>query len=296
MARIGHFADVHYPGPDDTFRSDLGTLLNTKDSDIVVHGGDQIIGNEANVPHSPESDIRDYWENVVEDVSGAIDASHAIMGNHDVPYPYAERITAEYIGSDRTGTPQHITPADGVSVYLINTQGPAIVQGGDDSVAQNNCYVPYSELEWLNTKLSNSPSGEINIVIGHAPVWFSTNEEMFSYHPDAPWADRLHAYMIPDTAYDVVDNFELVRRIMESNAPVVYLSGHDFHIGAEEYTNVGGTGFYHIWQDHYGETGSSSPNRLGFLDADPSTGTVQFRTFPSGGTTETTVMDITPNW
>lgn len=296
MVRIGHFADLHHPQePTSEAVTDLDILLNTKQSDLIVWGGDQVVGDEANVPHTPESQITSFWEDVVEQVSGAIDASYAISGNHDVPYTYWERISREYIG-DRVETPRHLQPENGVSVFLINTQGPAAVQGGDDSIAQNNCYVPYHELEWLDTKLSEAQSrGDIKIVIGHSPVWFSTDSAHYSYNEDAPWGGKQFAYMGPTNGYDVVQNYDMCRRVLESHGPTVYVSGHEYQASSETYRDISDNAdpVYHIWQNHYGQFANGS---TAMIDANPSDGTVKFKSVEKSTGNETTVMNITESW
>lgn len=294
--RFGHFADVHHPQePTSEVTTDLDILLNQKVSDFIVWGGDQVVGDEPNVPHTPESQITTFWEDIVEQVSGAIDASYAIPGNHDIPYTYWDRISRQYIG-DRVETPRHIEPIDGVSVFLINTQGPAAVQGGGDSIGQNNCYVPYYELEWLYEKLEAAKSrGDIKIVIGHSPVWFSTDSNHFSYNPDAPWGNKKFAYMSPSNGYDVCQNYDMVRRVLESHGPAVYISGHEYQADSETYRDISNNSdpVYHVWQNHYGQFSGGS---TALIDVDVSAGGVKFTSVEKSTGNETTVMNETASW
>lgn len=294
--RFGHFADVHHPKPTTSdVVTDLDILLNSKNSERIIWGGDQVVGDEPNVPHTPENQITTFWEDIVEQVSGAIDASYAIGGNHDVPYTYWNKISRQYIG-DRVGTPQVMRPVDGVTICLINTQGAAAVQGGGDSIAQNNCYVPYHELEWLNEQLSAADDrNDIKIVIGHAPVWFSTDSNHYTYNPDAPWGDKNFGYMRNTNAYDIVSNFNMCRRVLESNGPVVYLSGHEYQADSEIFRDISNNSdpVYHVWQNHYGQFSNGS---TAFVDADTVTGNVKFVSVEKSTGNETTVMDVTPSW
>jgi hypothetical protein len=126
-------------------------------------------------------------------------------------------------------------------------------------------------------------------------MWFSTDENHYSYHPDAPWENKGNAYLGPKNAYDVCSNFDMVRRVLEENGPTVWISGHEYQASAETYRDVSNnrTPVYHLWQHHYGQHGPAS---MGTIDVDTASGTITFTSVASGSGTETTVMDVTPAW
>lgn len=293
--RIGHWADIHHPEnaiSNSTVRGDLDHLSNTLASDMIVHGGDQLSGREPAVPHMPDSDARDYWETIVGGVSGATDKSYAIPGNHEIPYPEWERISREYIG-DRIDTPQVLQPVSGLTVLMINTQSPAIVQGGSDSIGQDYPRIAMWEVEWLMNEVDNAHSrGDVVVVVGHAPLWFaSTNSGINSYHPDAPFASLSEAYMIPgDHSYEIPHNYQHVMDNLTARSPVIYLSGHDYQSAADEYRNI--SGVHHTWQKHY----SDGATNFAYCDIDTSTGNVTYNLVSSGTHTETQLMSVTPTW
>lgn len=307
MVRIGHFADIHHEKVDaSTFKTDLQYLWD-KGLDSLIWGGDQIVGDEPNVPHSPASNMRAFWNDVEEQLgSAALDEMYAIAGNHDIPYTHHEEIASEYLSRSRVRTPIEIQPVAGVTILLINTQGPAIVQGGGDSVAQDYCRVPYQEIKWLHEKLSDAASrGDIRIVIGHAPIWFGTNPTLESYNPDAPWDDKQDAYLggsdSSGQAYEIPQNFDMIRQTLEEHTPIVYFCGHDYHGpgfgGSAEEVRVFND-IHHVWQDHY----SIGPSTFAYLDADPARGSVTYTTVNSidhprrAGHTEQEIINITKSW
>lgn len=303
MVRIGHFADVHHPREADAFRSDLAHLVEERAADLLLWGGDQVAGREPAVPHAPAEDVRSFWDAVEAAVGSSVfEVSYAVPGNHDVPFTHWIEVSSEYLDPSHLRTPIRLRPAEGVTVLAVNTQGPAIVQGGGDSVAQNHCFVPYHELRWLDRELAAAADrGDVRIVVGHAPVAFGTDPALECYHPEAPWTDRRLAYLGDDQAYEVPQNFQAVWRTLDAHAPVVYLSGHDYHGpgsggSLETARTVGGV--HHVWQDHY----SIGPSTVGFLDADPAAGSVEYVTVNSvahpseQGHSEQVIVSTTEDW
>lgn len=308
MTRIGHLCDIHHPEPDpSTLQIDLQHMTGLG-LDYLVWGGDQIVGNEPEVPHSPASHLRSFWDDVGSYMGTDVyDRSYALAGNHDIPYTHHENIGAEYLARERVVTPMKVQPVSGVTILLINTQGPAIVQGGGDSVGQDYCRVPYHELEWLDAELAAAKRrGDIRIVTGHAPMWFGPHRDLASWNPDVGWNDPAYAYLegtdYTGQIYEIPQNFELVRQVLQRHTPVAYFCGHDYHgPGAgngsmETSSSIGG--IYHTWQDHY----SVGPSTFAYFDADPTTGTVTYKTVNSSdhptklGLSEQTILDISPAW
>lgn len=309
MVRIGHLCDFHWGSADWTdaeLETDLQYMVS-KGLDEIVWGGDQIIGDEANVPHSPASDIRGFWDDVEAYMgSDVFDKSYALAGNHDIPYTHHIDVSSEYIDRDRLVTPIKIQPVDGVSIFLINTQGPAIVQGGGDSVGQHYCRVPYHELQWLDDELSKAANdGDIRIVIGHAPIWFGPDPNLVSYNPDVGWASKKYSYLGGEAntgqIYEIPQNYEMIRQVLEQHTPVIYLCGHDYHgpgAGGSAETSSLINGIQHVWQDHY----SVGPSTLAYFDADPITGNVTYTTVNSSGhpsktgLSEQDIINTTKSW
>lgn len=297
--RIGYFPDVHYgnsweefPYVDEsTFVNDLNHLYRTLNSEIVVWGGDQVQGPEPAVPHTRKSDIRSFWQ-AVEEVNGAIDNSYAITGNHDVPFDYWTRISSEFVDQERLMMPQKLQPVDGLTVLLISTQGPAAVQGGADSIAQDYGYVPLRQIEWMVKQIQAAHErGDIIIVFGHTNIWFATDPEIISYHPEAPFKTLEEAWLPADTSYEVIQNYQYVMDQLTDQAPVIYMSGHDWYEGPETYRNIDGV--YHTWKNHYAGFG---PSTYSYIDVNPVTGRVVFKTVESSNKSQNLVMDVTPDW
>lgn len=302
MARIGLFYDVHHPKNEAAYQSDADYLLNTLGSDMLVFGGDQINGNEPAVPHSPDADLRAFWDNIEAAIgSSGLDKTYAIPGNHDIPVYQHEKIAREYIG-ERGVTPQVIQPVSGVTVILLDTNG-ARMQGGNHGAGHLYNYIPYRNLEFLREELSNAHSrGDAVLVCGHAPFLFGDDPNLLSYNPDGPWGGEadavLKSYADDNGAYEIVQNHLNAYQYFADGSPVVYVSGHDNHNSdlngsAELYTND--SEIYHVWQDHY-STGVNAPHSFLYADINESTGNVKIVSVNSADKTETTIMDVTPSW
>lgn len=301
--RLGAFYDVHHPKNNATYPNDASYLMNDLGCDALVFGGDQINGDDNATPHSPASDLRGFWDNIDGALSASqMDNTYAIPGNHDIPVRHHEQIASEYI-DDRGTTPQSLQPVDGLTILLIDTQGPSRTQGGKKGVGQAREYIPWRQLEWTRQEIQAAHSrGDVILILGHAPVLFGNNANLLSYNGDGPYsseADYVNdAYRHDSAAYELVENFADVHVHWSRNSPVVYLSGHDNHNAdlngsAELYENQ--AGIYHIWQDHYG-TGTNAPHTFGYLDVDTGTGNVKYVSVDSGTKSTTTVMDVTPTW
>lgn len=294
--RIGDWGDQHYGNESLTaYRDDFDHILNTLGCDITLMGGDVTAGG-LQVPHTPEQQVRGWFENVCEQVTGGLDESiHYIPGNHEVPYQWFKTIASEYINPEQLVTPKVLKPIDGLSIIMMNTQGPGNKSGGAQGIGKDNCYVPRHELRWVREKLIEANNnGDMIILYGHSPLFPSNvdsniaayREKAVSNFKDEEYLHDEASYWIPLNHTDVWDY------IGEIGSEFVYVSHHDYHAGFEGAEKVGGK-LHHIWQDHYAGAGSSSPNTFGYLDVDTSSGSVQYVSVESSDKSETTVMDIT---
>lgn len=302
-ARIGFPADWHYPDnySDSTFAEDIDHLYNTKGCDVVIHGGDQMGGSNGAPPHFQEQDLRDFWNLV--DSNGDLSKTYATPGNHDIPVPYYERISREYIGA-RAATPQKIQPVDGVTCLIFSTVGPGGVQGGWSGVGQDYRYVPTREFDWLYSELQDAHSrGDIVLLFTHASLWFGQSSALTEYHPETPFSSLDEATMWTDQErqfYFVTNDFADVMDLLTDQSPVCVFHGDSAHPGTtgssyEDYVNVLNADVYHTWQDHWAN-GGSSPTTTSYIDVDTSTGQVVYKTIQHSDKTETTVMDVSPAW
>jgi len=305
--RIGFFADIHWSSTDENHSpsrvaDDINHLYNTLNCDTVVFGGDQMgeynDGEGGNrPPGTTESEIRDFWDAV--ETNGDLSKTYSIPGNHDVPVPFYNRVTAEYLTEDRTETPMKLQPADGLTCLLVSTQGASSVYGGDTGVGIDAQHIPVTELRWLLTEIDEAHGrGDVVVVIGHSPFWFADNSNAGSYHDEAPFSDSSLAYINESEpmSYFVIRNYHQVQQRLASRSPSIVLTGHDKHsIGDggsyEDYRTVGGV--YHTWQDHYAY---GSEHRFAYLDVDTSTGNVVYKSVRHSDKSETTIMDVTPSW
>jgi len=303
MVKIGYPADPHYPESDSEvdYESNVSYLYNTVNTDIAIWGGDQMNGAEDEYPHFTEQELRDFW-NMVERAAGTLENTYAVPGNHDIPVPKYEEISREYIGS-RADTPQKIEPVDGVTCLMIDTQGPGSVQGGYGGVGLTTGYVPYRQLVWLRDELQAAHSrGDICLVFGHSPVWFAdSSTSSRTQHPVVNLGGSIDArrevtgYATEEGtiahSYFVAQNYHRVREVLEANGPAIYFSGHDYadYFGAE----LVGNGFYHCWQEHYY---NDQNELLSYVEADPSTGQVDWYQVDPNAATETNGLSVAPNW
>lgn len=314
MVLIGDFADNHtgLPAKDESqSAADLGYLINSVGVDIQLFGGDQCQGS-GGLPHTPESQIRTFFQDVYQPAGGDSVETHFVHGNHESPRDWWQNIASEYVAESSLLLPKKIEPVDGVVILMVETMETTAKGGGRGGVSNNRCYMPRYQIAWLREQLQQH-AGDIKIVYGHAPVLPCTNSDKFTHTREAELLDGTTSNdfrpdsgmnIKSDVIYEMISNPLDLYLHTQDVGPYVYVSHHDSTQGESVQTvpvnDSGNTYIYHIYQEHYafGQGPDNPPHKTGYLDADPLTGNLKYISVEPtiDGSTKNTLMDITPSW
>ena len=290
--KIAWMADIHYKdtwadSAKQTVKNAINYLMNTKECDVLVLGGDNCHPTTGTQPpQQTESCINEFFAMLNE--LNVLEVTYAIPGNHDVPLDWWYIKAMEYIGS-RAICPQRVVFPD-CDIFLVNTVGSrgfgdigASGQSNPRAVTVNRGYIPYNEVKYLTSLLANSKNNsKPRLVFCHYLLGKVASINYFGS------GDGIHE----DHIYHMTLNYQVTKDMWDSYTPIVYLQGHWFQFTQEAYLNT--DEHYYVVKKHYCKPSTAEFYTIAYVEVNGNN--VKVVTVENDLQTENTIMDVTPSW